>query len=538
MMHLPMVSLPRVSTGPFRYGLGPANTQRPRDDAPAQEWLTRLYASYVTAPMAQRHTELWQWVDALQPGARPRPLVAIWPRGGAKSTSAELACVRVGYRRARSYVWYVSSTQDKADKHVESIGALLESTTLERADPGLASRRLGKYGYSKGWRRSRLRTASGLTVDALGLDTGARGAKVEEQRPDLIIIDDVDERHDSPATTKKKIEMITSTVLPAGAPDLAVLFIQNVIHPDSIAARLVDGRADFLADRVISGPYPAIDGLTYEQGADGKYYITAGVPTWAGQSIEVCQGQIHTWGLTAFLQESQHQVEVSGGIWDHIEFRHCAPDQVPDLVRAVVWCDPAVTDTDESCANGIVCDGIAADGTIYRLFAWEAVDSPAGVLRRAIQIALDYRAEHVGVETNQGGDLWKGAYKTVLETMQGETRKRGVRWPRFREAKAGAGTGGKIERNQRMLVDYEKGMIVHVTGSTDVLERALKRFPGEPLDLADAAYWGWSDLRGKQKLRSGRVDLYGENKPRSVSGEKPPARTDSAVEEILAAYEQ
>ena len=65
---------------------------------------------------------------------------------------------------------------------------------------------------------------------------------------------------------------------------------------------------------------------------------------------------------------------------------------------------------------------------------------------------------------------------------------------RFSEAKAGTGTGGKVERNQRMLVDYEKGAIVHVTGTHEVLERALRRFPNEPLDLADAAYWGWDYL--------------------------------------------
>jgi hypothetical protein len=45
-----------------------------------------------------------------------------------------------------------------------------------------------------------------------------------------------------------------------------------------------------------------------------------------------------------------------------------------------------------------------------------------------------------------------------------------------------------------MLVSYEKGSIVHVIGTHEILERALKRFPNEPLDLADAAYWGWNDL--------------------------------------------
>jgi len=71
----------------------------------------------------------------------------------------------------------------------------------------------------------------------------------------------------------KKIDILTKTILPAGSPDCAILFIQNLIHPESIASRLVDGRADFLSERIVSGPYPAIEGLTYEQ-RNGKFVIT------------------------------------------------------------------------------------------------------------------------------------------------------------------------------------------------------------------------------------------------------------------------
>lgn len=447
--------------------------------------------------------------------------MALWPRGGAKSTTAELACVYAGNNKSRGYVWYVSSTQDKADRHVENIGSLLESRALERHYPALASRKVGKYGNSKGWRRSRLRTSSGLTVDALGLDVGARGAKVEEKRPDLIIFDDVDEKHDTAKTVQKKIDIITTSILPAGSSECAVLFIQNVIHDGSIADKLGHD-AEFLIDRIISGPIKAVEGLVYAQMFDAdlnrnRYVITGGAATWEGQGLETCQAQINEWGLTAFLQEAQHDTTQTGGIWDHITFRHCKRDEIPSFVRGCVWCDPAVTDTDDSCANGIIADGIARDGTIYRVFAWEAVDSATNVIRKAINTAIDWGFGTVGVETNQGGDLWRSTYDTILAKMQLETQdalkgKYGkeleehyskIIWPSFREAKAGAGTGGKVERNQLMLADYEKGAIVHVEGTHEIIERALKRFPNEPLDLADAAFWGWDDLRNPSWLMAG-----------------------------------
>ena len=98
-----------------------------RNFASWRDWLRALFHEYIKHPFGQRHIELWQWVTALRPGVKPRPFCALWPRGGAKSTSAELATVYAGDAKTRSYIWYVSSTQDKADKHVENIGALLES---------------------------------------------------------------------------------------------------------------------------------------------------------------------------------------------------------------------------------------------------------------------------------------------------------------------------------------------------------------------------------------------------------------------------
>src|SRR5690606_26297837 len=145
-------------------------------------------------------------------GVRPRPFVAVWPRGGAKSTSAELATVAGGARGQRRYAWYISEPQDQADKHVETIAAPLESPQVEYYYPGMAERKLGKYGNSRGWRRQRLRTASGFTIDALGLDRASRGAKVEEQRPDMMIFDDIDDKLDSAATTQKKIDIITTSL--------------------------------------------------------------------------------------------------------------------------------------------------------------------------------------------------------------------------------------------------------------------------------------------------------------------------------------
>lgn len=333
-------------------------------------WLTSLFAAYVKAGFSSRHDAFWSWVWSMMPSVSPQPFVGIWPRGGGKSTSAELATVAIGARGVRPYAVYIRETQEQADKSIQNIAGLLESRAFADAYPAMADRDVNKYGSSKGWRRNRLRTAAGYTVDALGLDAAGRGAKVDEDRPGLLIFDDIDGKHDTPETTKKKIEIITTSLLPAGAANVAVLMMQNMIHGNSIFAQLADGRADFLLDRVVSGPFPAVEDLTYEL-TDTGYVVTGGVPTWDGQNLETCQQQINTWGLTAFLHESQHKVfDPSKAMFRREWWQRYTPASLPAMTRIEQYIDSAFKDGVGNDYSVIATWGTDGKGNYYVLDVW------------------------------------------------------------------------------------------------------------------------------------------------------------------------
>lgn len=515
------------------------------------QWLRFMFPDHFRAEFAAHHRDLWEWVWSIELGVKPpAAFVAVWPRGGAKSTSAEAAVAALGARQRRRFVLYVCESQAQADDHVGSIAAMFESRRVELAYPELGTRLVGKYGSSKGWRRNRLRTASGLTVDALGLDTAARGVKLEEQRPDLIVFDDLDGEDDGPAQTERKLRSITQKLLPAGADDLAVLGIQNLPNRDGIFARLAgmtDEPADFLASRVVSGPVPAVWDATYDRGPDGRWRIVDGRPSWSGQDLEVCNRQIDEWGITAFRLEAQHELDVlAGGMFDHVEFSHCRRDEVPPLVRVEVWVDPAVTATDHSDSMAIQVDGLGIDGTVYRLRSWEQRATPVAALKLACAWAVLERSSKVGVETDQGGDTWQSVYReawaaltdevssvragdpvtgtdeyvTALAQIAGDPDLAVLRRPTFDESKAGSTQQPKAHRAQQMLVDYERpGRIVHVLGTHLVLERALRRFPRvRPFDLVDAAYWGWRAMTRPQGRTVGARTVAAARVPRIVPG--------------------
>ena len=100
-----------------------------------EAWLNGLFPAYVTAPLAPHHHDLWRWIWALRRGISPETFMAIWNRGGAKSTSAEMGCVAVGARRARRYGLYICEVQDQADDHVQNVGSMLESKEIAQAYP-------------------------------------------------------------------------------------------------------------------------------------------------------------------------------------------------------------------------------------------------------------------------------------------------------------------------------------------------------------------------------------------------------------------
>lgn len=486
-----------------------------------ESWLRALFPSYVAHPFAERHRDLWEWFVALTPGVKPPAKIDFWGRGGAKSSTAELGVTHAGAGKRRTFVLYVSGTQTQSDKHLQAISGLLEQINIGRA--------VNVYNQSKGWTQRILRAANGFNAVSLGLDASVNGIKLDQYRPDLIVLDDIDNRHDSPAVVLKKFATLTDDILPTGSSDCAVLFIQNILHKNSIAAQLADGRAAFLLNRIPIVIEPAVRNLEYELRArdDGSpyYVITGGEPTWAGQDLAVCEGQINDWGLTAFLEQAQHEVdEPDGGMYGHLTWRHCRWSEVPPLARTCVWCDPAVTNTDQSDCHGIQADGIAADSTIYRLYTWEQRTTPQDVLCRAILKALELGAQVVGVETDQGGDTWESVYQEAWRALTEErdddadtsperalirqhraTYRQlnathggmGLNRPAFRSAKAGSGQGGKVERGSKMLADYERGRFVHVEGTHLVLEKALKRFPkAKPFDAHDAAFWSWHYLTG------------------------------------------
>lgn len=364
----------------FRQGFG-IREDAFRAGPPYREWLRRNFPHIASQPLAPRHERFWEWITALRPETPCDPLVAIWPRGGGKSTTIELGVAYVSQTLARRFVLIVCETQEQANQRVTAIRTELEGL---REAPATVAR-----GTIKFWKMDQLRTARGFNVAGYGLDAAGRGAKLDEFRPDWIVLDDLDGLHDTAPTTERKQLTLTSTILPMGGRDCAVSYTQNLILEDGIAARVSQRRSDYLSTAEVYGPEPAVRGLRTEirDLPDGKrrYVITAGTPTWAGQDLAECERQISVYGLNSFLREAQHEVLGSSGyVFDPERLEIGEPDA--PILRTCVAMDLAATE------NG-------GDWTAFGLFAALANEKtwlldleriqrePAGVLETMIAFA-------------------------------------------------------------------------------------------------------------------------------------------------------
>lgn len=380
-------------------------------------WLAAILPGYCTAPFAEHHREFWTWVWDIEPGERPEAFVGIWARGGAKSTSAEAACVALGARRKRRYGLYVCDTQDRADDHVGNVASMLESERLELFYPHMAQRRVGKYGNSRGWRRNRLWTASGFVLDAIGLDSAARGVKLEEQRPDLLVIDDIDGRHDTAEATARKVETLTESVIPAGSDDVAVVAIQNLVKRAGVFDQIATGDAEFLRRRVLSGPIPAVAGLEVERDEDGTDRVSAGEATWAGQPLALVETQINDWGYPAFLREAQHEVaDAEGALWVKEQINASRVLDFPDLDALVVSVDPSGGKGKGHDEQGIIAVGRAGEHG-YVLEDRTCSLSPMGWGKRAVTCAVELSADRIVVEDNYGGEMTANTIRVAADAL-------------------------------------------------------------------------------------------------------------------------
>lgn len=152
------------------------------------------------------------------------------PRGHAKSTNFTfkdtLHAVLYGYKH---YCILISDSSEQAEGFLEDIRQELE-------DNGDIIEDFGTQRGKKTWKNSVIITKNDIKVEAIGSGKKIRGRKHRNWRPDLIVLDDIenDENVATPEQRKKLSNWFTKAVSKAGDTYTDIMYIGTILHYDSL----------------------------------------------------------------------------------------------------------------------------------------------------------------------------------------------------------------------------------------------------------------------------------------------------------------
>ena len=280
------------------------------------EWAKHYFPNQFSRPFAAYQERFWEWGWNIEPDVKYRPWVECDPRGVGKSMNAEALIAALIARKKRKMVGYVSLEEDKAQKHFDSIKALLETPALLRDYPHCRPKVQTLRNTAAQWSREALITSDDSMIVPLSLQGSSRGWKSPVgTRFDVIVLDDIDKLGISVTFVRKLLELLKGEILAAGTDKTAIIFAQNLIYRDSICSMVFDHRADILSDRIFSGPYPLLVDYDAEKidipgdttGAK-KWVITSGRPYDPAISLEYSESLLNQFGKAMFDRECQQDV--------------------------------------------------------------------------------------------------------------------------------------------------------------------------------------------------------------------------------------
>lgn len=158
------------------------------------------------------------------------------PRGEAKSTLGTqltvLWCIVTGRKH------YIPIVMDAWDQSA----AMLEAVKTELSDnPRLAMDFPDATGAGRVWNAGVILTRNDVKVQAFGSGKKMRGLRHGPHRPDLVMLDDIenDENVRQLDQRKKLEDWVTKTVLNLGPPSgtMDVIYLNTILHYDSVANR-------------------------------------------------------------------------------------------------------------------------------------------------------------------------------------------------------------------------------------------------------------------------------------------------------------
>lgn len=201
------------------------------------------------------HRKLSRILDSVSNVNRTARIAWAASRGHAKSAylSNAFPVHEIAYRKRRM-ILIISETNAGSKKFIKWVAGQLKYNVKLRAD-------FGELLYEKKTMNEKdseeaFLTTSGAKMEATSLGMQIRGFRNGSQRPDLILLDDLESRdsNNTPELRQKAKDWLNQDLMPAYDPmQTAIIFMGTLVHHDSLLNYVLKERKDF-----VKNSFPAI----------------------------------------------------------------------------------------------------------------------------------------------------------------------------------------------------------------------------------------------------------------------------------------
>jgi phage terminase large subunit-like protein len=318
---------------------------------------------------------------------------------------------------AHGHVKFLAAFSDaaaQAEGHLATFKTELDRNEYLKADyPELCRPRKSSYtGRPEAQSSSEIIQDNGFIFHANGIDTNSLGKKVGTQRPDLIILDDIEkgEKNYSEYQAGRQKNTVFDDIAPMNMR-ARMVFVGTTTMPNSVMdqfRKYADGDESpelrWIEEQNVTIHYfPGI--LSDENGNERSIWP-------AKWSLEWLQSERHKrYFAKNFMNKP---LSDDGQFWVDEDIAICDCEHFGNTLLSV---DPAVTKNKVSDYTGlsVISRGECKDGKarVHVRHAEQFKGSPEALAARVIVLAEQYEVGVLYVETNQGGDLWKSVFKGV-----------------------------------------------------------------------------------------------------------------------------
>ncbi|MCA9386213.1 hypothetical protein KC717_06220 [Candidatus Dojkabacteria bacterium] len=422
-------------------------------------WFARYYfRKYFQYDTPDIHRE---WINLYSNESR---IAIACPRGHAKSTWFSLIFVlhAILFEKKR-FIILLSDTQKQAEAFLGQIIEELETNESIIKDFGRVAGYVPPLASDKKkWTMSDIVTITDIRVMAFGFGAKLRGLKHHQYRPDLIVLDDVE--NDQSVRTKEQRDKYKSTfrksILNLGDEETQIVVIGTILHFDS------------LLNDIISNPPPGYVTKLYKA-------IEDGAPLWGSrwtiESLELKKKEI---GSIAFEQEYMNNPMSDGERifipqkWhEGVDFKK---------MKVFGYLDLAISEKETADYTAIVPIAKDNNGLLYQLPGEQIRGDIHAQLELVFKLHEKYKFASLGIE-----DV---AYqKAFYQVLTRESAKRNIYDLKARPIKVDK---DKIRRAVDVQHLVENGTI-HFYKNDFVFQDQLMTFPlGAHDDLVDSFVGG------------------------------------------------